>query len=142
MSFTTRSFTRDSLELPVLSLPQVNLDAYRVCFFQQWRPGELIFITVAVSFGTLFHLQPLADNCSPRRSDAVPRCDIVRRSLRVPYHFHSGQGTSTEEAPWYSEPFKQNSARRDGILPAHVCLSNVAPVLLVFRPGGLIRSGL
>lgn len=35
------------------SLPQINLDAFKVCFFQQWKPAEFSFITIATSFGAV-----------------------------------------------------------------------------------------
>jgi hypothetical protein len=41
-----------SIRLPVQALPQINLDAFKVCLFQQWRPGEISFVTIAVAFGT------------------------------------------------------------------------------------------
>ena len=52
--FFDRSFIpawQVSRQPPVQSLPQINLDPYKVCFFQQWRPGEFSFIATALSFG-------------------------------------------------------------------------------------------
>ena len=34
------------------SLPEINLDAYKVCLPPRWRPGELSFAGISVTFGT------------------------------------------------------------------------------------------
>ncbi|KAF9783339.1 hypothetical protein BJ322DRAFT_1022033 [Thelephora terrestris] len=35
---------------PIQSLPQINLDAFKVCLVQQWRPGVISFVTIGVAF--------------------------------------------------------------------------------------------
>jgi len=35
----------------VASLPDINLDAYKICFPPRWRPGELTFTSISVTFG-------------------------------------------------------------------------------------------
>ena len=37
---------------PAMPLPEINLDAFKVCVFERWRVGELIFINLATAFGT------------------------------------------------------------------------------------------
>lgn len=53
--------THQPLALP---LPEINLDAFKVCIFGRWRLGELLYINLATSFGTpsppnLQHNSPL-----------------------------------------------------------------------------------
>ncbi|KAF9643257.1 hypothetical protein BDM02DRAFT_1545403 [Thelephora ganbajun] len=35
---------------PIQSVPEINLDAYRICFFKRWRFGELSFTITTVAF--------------------------------------------------------------------------------------------
>ncbi|KAF9643583.1 hypothetical protein BDM02DRAFT_3123236 [Thelephora ganbajun] len=35
---------------PLQSLPEINLDAYKACFFERWRVGELSFTAIAAVF--------------------------------------------------------------------------------------------
>ena len=36
----------------VQSLPDINLDVYKMCLPHRWRAGELTFISISVVFGT------------------------------------------------------------------------------------------
>ena len=65
----------------VQPLPEINLDAYKVCLPPRWRPGELTFTSISVTFGTSlfsdsqhnFTLEVLTQSSSrtPLRCDAV-----------------------------------------------------------------------
>jgi len=47
----------------VQSLPEIDLDAYRVCVPPKFRPGELTFTSISIVFGTLLPTD-LRDNCT------------------------------------------------------------------------------
>ncbi|KAF9783340.1 hypothetical protein BJ322DRAFT_147481 [Thelephora terrestris] len=49
---------------PLNPLPPINLDAFKICSFNQWRPGEFGFVIVAVSFGTPSYPPPTSDTMS------------------------------------------------------------------------------
>ena len=46
-----RSFVVSCLPL-VIKLPEVSLDAYKLCLPLKWRTGELTFNSITVVFGT------------------------------------------------------------------------------------------
>lgn len=53
--FPDRFFVRSRVVLyrPLVSpLPEINLDAYKSCLPPSWRPGELTFVSISVTFGT------------------------------------------------------------------------------------------
>ena len=45
-----RSFVTSCLSL-AQKLPDINLDAYKICLAQRWRPGEVIFTSITMAFG-------------------------------------------------------------------------------------------
>jgi len=36
---------------PAQPLPEIDLDAFKVCFYQRWRVGELLFTNLVIAFG-------------------------------------------------------------------------------------------
>ena len=122
-------------------LPQINIDPFRVCFFQQWRPGEFSFIILAISFGMSSYPQPQMITINLGNTDvhSCPlRLGVICRCFRILYDYHRSQRTKTEGSVKCSNPRKNNSARRDGIFLPHVYLSTGALFLLVPRSGELI----
>jgi len=54
----------DSDRSPVLPVPDIDLDVFKICSFGEWQFGEVFFVNVALAFGT-----PLPFNTiSPQRS--------------------------------------------------------------------------
>ena len=45
------SFMVSRLSLAI-KLPELDLDAYKLCLAQRWRPGEVTFSSITVVFGT------------------------------------------------------------------------------------------
>ena len=43
----------DSHRPLVQQIPQISLDAFKVCFYKRWPLGELLFVGLATAFGTL-----------------------------------------------------------------------------------------
>ena len=41
----------DSDRSPAQPVPDVDLDAFKICSFEEWRFGEVFFINVALAFG-------------------------------------------------------------------------------------------
>ena len=45
---TVRVWTNQFL---VASLPEINLDPFKVCLYKRWRPGELVYYNQTIFFG-------------------------------------------------------------------------------------------
>lgn len=43
----------DSSSLLVRRLPEINLDPFKFCVYETWKLGDLVFINIAIAFGTL-----------------------------------------------------------------------------------------
>ena len=41
--------THQPLAMP---LPDINLDVFKICIYERWRVGELLYINLATAFGT------------------------------------------------------------------------------------------
>ena len=71
--------------LPAVPVPDINIDAFRVCFLGRWRLGELLYINLAIAFG-MSPLSQLQRNCTSgvliHLTPYSPRRGI--RSSRIP----------------------------------------------------------
>lgn len=67
------------------------------------------------------------------------RGGTTHRYFLARYHFPRIK-RAVAKISWYSDPLENDLARRDGILPAHVCLSTGALVLPASRTGGSIYN--
>jgi hypothetical protein len=127
-----------SRRLPVNPLPPINLDAFKICSFNQWRPGEFGFVIIAVSFGTPSYSPKLLIRCQPWAAYVgVSFC----RSFRVHRDLLCGQRTKAEGIPRYSKSLEENPARCDEILLPHGRLPDSASLLSLSRSGTLISGG-
>lgn len=51
--FPTCSFVRVRTHgFPALQTLDINLDVFKVCSYNRWRPAEFIYSNIAISFGT------------------------------------------------------------------------------------------
>ena len=52
--FLSRLFVRARAHwsLAVLTLPEIDLDPFKVCTYKRWRLGELIYVNLLIAFGT------------------------------------------------------------------------------------------
>ena len=39
-------------------LPNINLDTYKLCISEQWRPGGFVFTGLGMAFGKPFTIRP------------------------------------------------------------------------------------
>ena len=36
---------------PVLPLPEIDLDVFKICIYERWRLGELLYVNLLIVFG-------------------------------------------------------------------------------------------
>ena len=124
-----------SYRLPVQPLPEINLDAYKVCLPPRWRPGVLTFAGISVTFGTPlpsgFHLGSSNVLHIPYRPSTLWH----RRSSHILNRFGHSQRIKDEYTSGHSEHLRCHSTGRDDILSVDICLSTGTLFILVFCPG-------
>ena len=86
----------------VQSLPEIDLDAYRVCVPPKFRPGEVTFTSISFVFGTLLP-SDLRDNSDLRilihfMSRIYPRCGVADL-LTFSIIFITARGPRTSRFP-------------------------------------------
>jgi len=89
--FLDRLFVRARAHrFPVLQLPEVDLDVFKVCIYKRWRLGEVLYVNLLIAFGTLSSSSP-----KHKLTSGVPMMRHRRCSFLLD-HFGEGQEISDE----------------------------------------------
>ena len=93
-----------------VEIPPLPFDAYRICIFERWRTGELIFVSTALTYGTSFSVSRY-----PRRNN---RSIFRLRRYGFPNHRILGEISTYSPCPRQIEPSQHDSSRCHHIFPS------------------------